>query len=97
MRNCSTRSTSVKELNVLLTPLTAELEETASALPSQSSPSVYVTLFSENVLIRSQGAVFCVAVPQICSQGAAMLSSAFSSPRGDQNTVGTRCSEVCRR
>lgn len=98
MRNCSTRSISVKELNLLLIPLAAELEKTVFMLPIQSSSCVYVTLFSKNVLVLplATASASCVAVPQVCSQGAVMLFSSFSSPR-DQNTVRARCSGVCRQ
>lgn len=61
-------------------------------------PPVFMSLFSKNVLILplSTASASCAAVPQVCSQGAAILFSSFSSPR-DQNTVQARCSEVCWR
>lgn len=96
MRNCSTCSISVKELNLLLIPLAAELEKTVFMLPIQSSSCVYVTLFSKNVLVLPLATASASCVRQVCSQGAVMLFSSFSSPR-DQNTVRARCSGVCRQ
>lgn len=94
VRNCSRRFISVKELNLLLVPSAAELLKLFSCSRFNHLPVFMSHCLVKNVLTLPLAP--CMAVPQVCSQGAAMLPSWFSSPR-DQNTVGARCSEGWRQ